>query len=45
MYEVIMLNEVGEKFTKIFSSEFLFNKFLNKAKRSKKIIILSYGKI
>lgn len=45
MYEVIMLNEVGEKFTKTFSSEFLFNKFLNKAKRSKKITILSYGKV
>lgn len=45
MYEIIMLNEFGEKFTKTFSSEYLFNKFLNKAKHSKKITILSYGKI
>lgn len=45
MYEVIMLNENGVKFSKGFSSEFLFNKFLNKAKRSKKITILSYGKM
>lgn len=45
MYEVVMLNENGIKFTKGFSSEFLFNKFLNKAKRSKKITILSYGKM
>lgn len=44
-YEVILLNEAGEKFTKVFNSEYLFNKFLNKAKRSKKITILSYGKI
>lgn len=45
MYEIIMLNEAGEKFTKKFDSEYLFNKFLNKAKHSKKITILSYGKI
>lgn len=45
MYEIIMLNEFGEKFTKTFSSEYLFNKFLNKVKHSKKITILSYGKI
>lgn len=45
MYEVVMLNEKGTRFTKGFSSEFLYNKFLNKAKRSKKITILSYGKI
>lgn len=45
MFEVVMLNENGVKFSKGFSSEFLFTKFLNKAKRSKKITILSYGKI
>lgn len=45
MYEIIMLNEFGEKFTKTFDSEYLFNKFLNKVKHSKKITILSYGKI
>lgn len=45
MYEVVMLNQNGIRFTKGFSSEFLFKKFLNKAKRSKKITILSYGRI
>lgn len=45
MYEVVMLNQNGVRFTKGFSSEFLFNKFLNKAKRSKTITILSYGRI
>ena len=45
MYEVVMLNEKGIRFVKGFNSEFLYNKFLNKAKRSKKVTILSYGKI
>ena len=45
MYEVVMLNENGVRFSKGFTSEFLYNKFLNKAKRSKKIRILSYGKM
>jgi len=44
MYEVVLLNEKGQKFSKEFNSEYLFNKFLNKAKRSKKLIIVSYGK-
>lgn len=45
MYEVVMLNQNGVRFTKGFNSEFLFNKFLNKAKRSNKVTILSYGRI
>lgn len=45
MYEVILLNEKGERFKKEFYSEFLFKKFLNRAKRSKKLTILSYSKI
>lgn len=45
MYEIILLNNNGDKFTKTFNSEYLYNKFLNKAKYSKKIILLSYGKI
>ena len=44
MYEVVLLNENGQKFSKEFNSEYLFNKFLNKAKRSKKLTIISYGK-
>lgn len=45
MYEIIMINEFGEKFTKTFDSEYQFNQYLNKAKHSKKLTILSYGKI
>ena len=45
MYEVVCINEKGERFKKEFYSEFLFNKFLNRAKRSKKITVVSYGKV
>ena len=45
MYQVIMLNEKGVRFTKGFSSEFLYQKFLNKAKRSAKVTVLAYGKM
>lgn len=45
MYEIILLNNNGDKFTKTFNSEYLYNKFLNKAKYSKELTILSYGKI
>lgn len=44
MYEVVLINEKGQKFIKEFYSEFLFNKFLNKAKRSKKLTVVSYGR-
>lgn len=44
MYEIVMINESGVKFSKTFASEFLYTKFLNKAKHSNKIKILSYGK-
>lgn len=45
MYEIVLLNKDGKKFSKIFYSEFLYNKFLNKIKRSKELIIISYGKM
>lgn len=45
MYEVVLINEKGEKFKKEFTSEYLFRKFLNKAKRSKKLTVISYGRI
>ena len=45
MYEITLINERGERFTREFTSEFLFRKFLNKAKRSKKLTVVSYGKI
>lgn len=41
MYQVMLMNENGIKFTKTFASEYLFNKFVNKVKRSKKLKILS----
>lgn len=44
MYEIILLNGKGQKFTKEFYSEFLFRKFLNRAKRSKKLTVVSYGR-
>ena len=44
MYQIILLNENGTKFEKRFESEYLFNKFLNKVKHSKKLTILYYGK-
>lgn len=45
MYEVTMLNENGEKFSKTFDSKYLYNKFLQKVKRSEKITLLSYGRV
>lgn len=46
MWEVMLLNNAtGEKFNKTFISEYLYQKFLNKAKRSKKITLLSYGRV
>ena len=40
MWEVMLLNNAtGEKFNKTFTSEYLYQKFLNKAKRSKKITV------
>ena len=44
MYEITMINEQGNRFTKYFNSEYLYRQFLNKAKRSKKLIVVSYGK-
>ena len=43
MFEAVLLNEKGEKFTKTFDSYYLFKKFLNKVKRSKKLKLISYG--
>ena len=45
MYEIILLNEKGQKFKKTFTNFYLYNKFLNKTKYSKKLTLLSYGKI
>ena len=45
MYEVILLNERGYKFTKYFDSEYLYRRFLEKAKRSVELVIVSYGRM
>ena len=44
MYEIVLLNKDGKKFSKKFDSEFLYRKFLNKVQRSKKLKVLSYGR-
>lgn len=45
MYEIVLLNKEGEKFSKFFNSEFLYNKFLAKVKHSKTLTLISYGRI
>ena len=43
MFEVILLNEKGEKFKKEFNSYYLYQIFLNKVKKSKKLKLIGYG--
>lgn len=46
MFELIILNlQNGQKFNKIFASEFLKNNFIKKAKYSNKIRIVGVFKI
>ena len=42
-YEIVLLNEKGERFTMEYHSEFIYRKNLNRYKRSKKLTVLSYG--
>lgn len=44
MYEIVLINSNGEKFSKTFDSEFKYNKFLQKVKRSKNLTLVSYGR-
>lgn len=44
MFEIILINERGERFAKKYNSYFLYQKALNKYKHSKKIKIVSYGR-
>ena len=44
MYEIVMINERNQIFNKYFNSEYLYRQFLNKAKRSKKLTVVSYGR-
>lgn len=45
MYEIVLINEAGKRFNKLFDSEYKFNNFIRKVRYSKKIKILSYGRI
>lgn len=42
MFEMFLLNNKGEKFSKFFENEFLFKKFLAKIKHSKNLTYLGY---
>lgn len=44
MYEIVLMNDRGEKFTKKYDSYYLYTKALIKYKHSKKLRIISYGK-
>ena len=44
MYEIVLMNDRGEKFTKKYTSYFLYNQALIKYKHSKNLRIISYGK-
>lgn len=45
MFEIVLLNKKGEKFSKKFDSQYLYENFLNKVKYSKTLKILSFGRI
>lgn len=45
MYEITLLNEKGEKFRKIYKTEYLFRKDLQKFKNSKRLTIVSVIKL
>ena len=42
MYKVVFINERGAHVTKVFDSEYLCRQFVNKAKHSKRIRLISY---
>lgn len=45
MYEIILMNENGKTFKKEFNSPYLFKKFLDKVKHSKKLKLISWRKL
>lgn len=45
MYEIKLMNEKGETFSKKFSSYYLYTKALIKYKYSKRLKILYYGEV
>ena len=45
MFEVVLLNKDGKKFSKFFESQYLYEQFLRKAKRSKTLKIISFRRI
>lgn len=44
MFEIVLMNNKGEKFTKKYESYYLWQKDLQKYKYSKKLKIISYGR-
>ncbi len=44
-YKAILINEKNERFEKIFYSPIEYRKFINKAKKSKKLTLTSYDTI
>ena len=45
MFEIVLINNKGEKFSKKFDSYYLYESFLNKVKYSKELTLISYGRI
>lgn len=45
MYEIVMINNNGERFKKIYRSYYMYEKDLNKYKYAKNVKIVSYGRI
>lgn len=47
MWEVITINTKygGDKQVRTFDNEYYYHKYLNKIKKNKNIVLLSYGKI
>ena len=42
MYKVVFINERGARVSKVFTSEYECRKFVNKARYSKRIRLVSY---
>lgn len=45
MYEIVLMNEKGERFKKTYTSYYFYNKDLIKYKHAKRLTIVSYGKV
>lgn len=45
MYEIFLMNKNGEKFSKIFNSKYLFDKFFKKVKHGNNLKYLGHRRI